>query len=175
MAGAQQGIHNQPGFPEAGQVRPESRRLRHLHHLHPQAEEDVQVDPGIAGDLLPAGKQEDKDRDPGVGEIAGHHAAVAAIVAPAGQDRHRPVQVRKFPAQHQVGAPAGILHEHQGGDAHLFDGAAVQLPHLGGGDQFHGLWQFLRPEGKDRRPPPPTIPRRKVRFGTGSGSFGSVR
>ena len=89
--------------------------------------QDVQVDPGIAPHLVLLSQEKDGHRNTGLGQVAGHHEAVAAVVAPAGHHRHFTLKIGKFPAQNLVGRPPGILHKDQGGDAQVLDGPAVQL------------------------------------------------
>src|SRR5262249_21351305 len=63
-------------------------------------------------------------------EMAGDDEAVAAVVAGAAADRDRlPLGVE---AHLQLGsAAAGVLHEHDAGNAELPGGAGVQFAHLG--------------------------------------------
>src|ERR1022692_2664520 len=71
-------------------------------------------------------------------ELAGHHHAIAAIVAFAAQ--HGDAlhgQGRELFGQQLHYAMPGVFHEHQARDAH-FDGAPIYFAHLRGGQNFHG-------------------------------------
>ena len=129
-AGAQQGVHDEAGFGQPVDGGVQVRFGEDLRHRDPQVGQDLQVDPGIPAHPVPGPQEENGHRDAGVGQVAGHHETVAAVVAPSGHHRHFALKAGKFPPKNLVGRPPGILHEDQGGDAEVLYGPAVQLPHL---------------------------------------------
>ncbi len=141
QAGAQEGVHDEAGPGQLVNHRIELGFLRDLHDFQTMVGQDVQVDPGVAPHLVPPAQQKDGHRFAGLGQVAGHHETIAAVIAPAGQHRDLAGEIGEFPPQDLVGAAPGVLHEHQGRNPHLIDGPAVQFPHLGGGDQFHASAQ----------------------------------
>ncbi len=136
-AGAQQGVHDEAGFGQPVDGRVQVRFGEDLRHRDPQVGQDLQVDPGIPAHLVPRPQEEHGHRDAGIGQVAGHHEPVAAVVAPSGHHRHFARGARKFPPKNLVGRPPGILHKDQGRDAQVLDGPAVQLPHLRCRYEFH--------------------------------------
>ncbi len=66
----------------------------------------------LASPLYPAffGQQQDENLIAGVGQVPGDDKTVAAVIAASGQDHHRVVQIRKFPAQNLIRGAAGVLH-----------------------------------------------------------------
>ena len=147
QTGAQYGVHDESGPGQTVHQGIEVGFVGDLHHLQAVVAQNLQVYAGVTSHLVPLSQQENGHRFAGLGQVAGHHEAVAAVVAPAGQHRYLPIGVGKFPPQHLVGGAPGVFHQHQGGDTHLFYGAAVQFPHLRGSDQFHDLthsWNFIK-------------------------------
>ena len=114
-----------------------SASVQDLRHRDPQVGQNLQVDPGIIAHLLLRPQEENGHRHAGVGQVAGDHETVAAIVAPPGHHRYFAPKVGEFPPENLVGRPPGILHQDQGRDAEVLYGPAVQLPHLGCRHEFH--------------------------------------
>ena len=127
--GTQQGVHDEAGFGQPVDQGVQVRFGEDLRHGDPQVGQNLQVDPGITAHLLPGPQEENGHRDAGVGQVAGHHETVAAVVAPPGHHRHFALKLGKFPPENLVGRPPGILHQDQGGNAEVLYGPAVQLPH----------------------------------------------
>ena len=48
--------------------------------------QNVEIDPGIAADLLPLAAEHDPHRKAGIEQMAGDHVAVAAVVARSAED-----------------------------------------------------------------------------------------
>ena len=71
-------------------------------------------------------------------KLARHHQAIAAVIAFSAQDRD-PLrgERRELFGQEFHHAMPGVLHQHEPGNAH-FDGAPIDLAHLGRGQHFHG-------------------------------------
>ena len=65
-------------------------------------------------------------------EVAGDDEAVAGVVAFAAEDDDRAVDAE--PLEHVDAAAAGVFHQHQAGDAVLFDRAAIEFAALVAGE-----------------------------------------
>jgi len=84
--------------------------------------------------------------------VAGHHIAVAAVVARAAKEMHQPVPGRCGHLRGDIGnAAACVFHQDQAGNGEGLHGETVQTGHLlGGYDVLHIgliLWFFVRIRG----------------------------
>ena len=111
--------------------------LHHLHHLQLLVGEDLQVHRASPHLVL----RPSKKTATGVPALARN--------GPPRSRRRRCCPGRPAPpappasSENSAGAldrwSAGILHQNQGGYPHLGNGSPIQLPHLGGSEQFHAL------------------------------------
>ena len=82
-------------------------------------------------------------------EVPGDDEAVAGVVAFAAEDDDRAVDAE--PLQHIDAAAAGVLHQHQAGDAVLLDRAAIDFAALFAGEDCVDPWSIIVIEPKFRR------------------------
>jgi hypothetical protein len=105
--------------------------------------DDLEVDCGIAGENIRV-DQDEKDRlAPSLVEVTTDDEAVAAVVA--GTDKNQGEGVfagAEIPDHLMDGPKSGVFHQDDPGNPEIFDGAAIESPHLNGCRQFHDT--FLR-------------------------------
>ena len=129
QAGAEQGIDNQFGI---GQGCDAERPDRYASGTGIPGGAQ-----GIAAQALDPGQGQHLRIQPRLPGQSRHHIAITAIVAAAAKYDDAP-RVRPALAQQRKRSRTGPAHQHRAGNAALFNGNAVQLPHLGGAVQFKG-------------------------------------
>ena len=137
-AGADNRVHDERAALHLGGVQLPALLVVHFHHADAEAAQDVEVDARVALDLRHRGEQEHRDVHAALRQRAGDHEAVAAVVALAAQHRHaagEPVLVGGLDGRHHLAA--GVLHQHERGEADVFDRLAIGLAHLRGVQDPH--------------------------------------
>ena len=90
---------------------------------------------GIAAQALNLNQRQHPHIQPRQPGQSRHHIAITAIIATAAKYDDAP-RARPALAQQRKRSRAGPAHQHRAGNAALFNGNAIQLPHLGGAVQF---------------------------------------
>ena len=103
----------------------------YLHDRHAQAPDYREIDLRIAPHVLCGGCQAHAHIDATLVQRPGHHASVAAVVAPTAEHDHLCV-VESINGGIHGGdyLTPGVLHQHQRRNAQVFDGAPVGFAHL---------------------------------------------
>ena len=110
----------------------------HLHGVHAQPPQDVQVQPRVAGDVGHRAEDEHRHVHAALGQGARHHEAVAAVVAAAAQHRDAAVeQILVVGLERRHHLAAGVLHQHDRRQAQVVDGLPVGFAHLRGVEDSH--------------------------------------
>ncbi len=114
-------------------------RVGDLDDRHADAAEDLEVGARVAAHLSDAAEQEDRGLDAALHQRARDDEAVAAVVAAAADDAdaaRSEIVERRLHRRHRL--PAGILHQHDRGDADVLDRTAIRFAHLFRVEHSHG-------------------------------------
>jgi hypothetical protein len=138
--GAENGVDDDGGLEDLGpQLVPSGRRADLLdRQAHVQG--DPQVRRRVPFDLVLRGQEQDLRAGAAEMKVTGDDEAVPAVVALAGDDDDpQPLRVREELPEGPDDLQAGVLHEHDPRDAQVLDGRPVDLSHLAGGQDLHGI------------------------------------
>src|SRR5205814_7210690 len=103
-----------------------------LDHGDAEASENLQIDAGVAAHVGNPSNQEHGHIGAALDQRPGDDEAVAAVVAAAAEYGDLAIEEVAVDGLHRRGRlPAGVLHQHERGDADLFDRAAIRVAHLG--------------------------------------------
>ena len=102
--------------------------VRDLHDSQAEASQDFEVGAGVAAHVGHASDEEHRHADATLHQRAGDDEAVAAVVAAAAEHRDlalEKVAVHRFHRGHDL--TAGVLHQHERGNANLLESSADRL------------------------------------------------
>ena len=103
-----------------------------LDHGDAEASENLQIDAGVAAHVGNPSNQEHGHIGAALDQRPGDDEAVAAVVAAAAEYGDLAIEEVAVDGLHRRGRlPAGVFHQHERGDADLFDRAAIRVAHLG--------------------------------------------
>jgi hypothetical protein len=99
-----------------------------INDWHVCVTQDVEIRRRIAAELIGGAKQQDTAVVAADFKVAGDDESIAGVVAFAAEDDDGAVDTEAL--EHIDTAAAGIFHEHEAGDAALFDRTAIELAGL---------------------------------------------
>ena len=106
-------------------------------HVEGEALRRVVVRPGLPGEALGVGEQHRTRAEPARRERAERHESIPSVAPPSAEDQDPVAGGRRLGGDDLGDGPPGVLHQHPGRNPGRFDGLAVRLPHLPGGENVH--------------------------------------
>ena len=109
---------------------------------------DLEIHLGIASELVGSSEQYDLHSNAANRQMAGHHKAIAAVVALAAEYQD-PARRRLLAKQYFDRTATGVLHQHDTGNAKFLNGIAINFTRLGTSERFHARDCITLPVGGD--------------------------